>query len=574
MSRKNRQEAKPAHKWAIVLIVALSLLAHGCGVRNGFVNFDDDLLVLQNADIQSLSPGHVVGLFKPRSDTTYQPIRVLSYAIDYALWGHSPAGYHAINILLHTGAAVLLYFFIWTLLPRLCDVRNRMFTAACVAAFYACHTVHVESVAWVSSRKYGLLAVFAFSALWLYARERRAAAIPFFVLALMSSPFGIVLPGLFLLVDLTTRRWAKPPVYLALGLVTLALAICLKVALGGSDGPGLGAAHIRGAPHLTFLTMIAFLADYAYHLLLPIDLHPRYPNHLVPSIVHPKIAFVIFAVAAAVWWSVRCYRDGKKAPLFCLGFAAIAWAPVSGVIPTSTMMADRYLYLPSVGIFLAVALLLDHYRWTKAIRIGVAVYLALLTLLSIRQTTRWSDSITLWEDSLRRLPRNELALVSLGNALREAQRPDEAADKFRAALAISDQFADAHVHLGNYYGRRREFDDAIRHHTRATELAPAMAVAWSNLGACQLETKEFDTAVATLQHAISLDASNPDSYRNLGVALLHRNDIAGSAEAFQRCLTLSPNATLAGQVAESIGARDPEAAKPFYELQRQLQSGP
>jgi tetratricopeptide (TPR) repeat protein len=563
-----------SHKWPLIAIIGLSLLAHGIGLRNGFVNFDDDLLVLQNRAIESLAPSHVFSLFKPIAGETYQPIRVLSYAIDYALWKHNPGGYHAINILLHTGAAVLLYFFIWTLLPHLCEVRNRTLTAALVAVLFACHTVNVESVAWVSSRKYGLLAIFAFAALWLYSRGQRGVAIPFFVLALMSSPFGIVLPALFLLIDFTTRRWAKPPIYGALAIVSLALALCLKIALGGHDGPGLGAAHIRGAPHFTLFTMIAAISDYAFHLILPVNLHPRYPNHLLASLAHPKIFFSLAMLASGIWVVVRGYRAKQRAPLFCFAFTAIAWAPVSGIIPTSTMAADRYLYLPAVGVFLALALLADHQRWTKPVRSGLTVYLALLTILSMRQTTLWHDSLTLWDDSVHRMPRNELALVGLGNALREAGRPDEAAERFRAALSISDQFADAHVHLGNYHGRRREFVDAIQHLTRATELAPTLAAAWANLGVCLLETKIYEKAAESLQRAITLDGGVADYHRNLGVVLLHQNDIPGSVAAFRRCLELAPNPVLAGQVAESIAPRDPEAARPFYELQRALQIEP
>ncbi|MFT5129949.1 MAG: tetratricopeptide (TPR) repeat protein [Rhodothermales bacterium] len=574
MSRKRKKStpvtAPSPHRWAVLIIVAVCLLAHGIGVRNGFVNFDDDLLVQNNLAIRSLSPGHVASLFVPTVGETYQPVRVLSYAIDYKLWKLRPAGYHAVNILLHTGAAVLLYFFIYALLPFVGDLRNPVFAAALVALFFACHPVNVESVAWASSRKYGLLAVFGFASLWLYVRERAFSAIPFFALAVMSSPFGIVLPGLFVLTSLVTGRWAKREAYIVLAVVTFALLACLKLALGGEQGPGLGAAHIADQPHLTFFTMLKVITDYAMNLALPLNLHPRYPNHLLPSPMHPKAVLAILGLVASTWYTVYRFRSGDKRPLLCFGWIAIAWAPVSGIVPTSTMMADRYLYLPAIGAFLAVALLLDHFHWRKPAVVGAVVYLAVLSLLSIQQTSRWRDSLTLWSDSVGREPHNELALVSLGSALREAGRPDEAAERYRQAIAISNQFAQAHVHLGTYYGRRGEFDDAIRHLRRAVDLEPQNPDALGNLGLCLDAIKEYEEAEDWLRRAIEINPMRAEYHRNLGVVALHRNDVPLAVTSFNLALDLAPDSTLAEQVSSSLAGRDETAAEHFKQRQAAL----
>ncbi|HAR67603.1 MAG TPA: hypothetical protein DCR55_15545, partial [Lentisphaeria bacterium] len=153
----------------ILALFALALITFGPTLSGEFTNWDDPKLVRDNPAIRSLSPAALLPAFVPRAGETYQPLRVVSYAIDYTVWSHSPFGYRLGNLLLHALAAALLFLAFRQAIPRLIPSAERVALAAWIAAALFClHPVNVEAVAWISSRKYGLLAVFAFSA-WLAA---------------------------------------------------------------------------------------------------------------------------------------------------------------------------------------------------------------------------------------------------------------------------------------------------------------------------------------------------------------------------------------------------------------------
>lgn len=215
------------------LLLLLPLLVYGYSLSFGFTNWDDPMLVTENPRIQSPS----LAIFVPRAGHSYQPIRELSYAIDHALWGLRPAGYDAVNLLLHTGAGFLLMCALSALLKqvRTSQTEQNQRLALGVALLWAMHPINTEAVVWVASRKYGLLACFAFGALWAHLCEHRKTAAALAAGALLSSPFGIVLPALFALVDWTRARleWRH---CLPIGLTWLLLAPLIASGLFGAEG--------------------------------------------------------------------------------------------------------------------------------------------------------------------------------------------------------------------------------------------------------------------------------------------------------------------------------------------------
>jgi hypothetical protein len=260
-------------KFAIA-VFAIGALVHGQAVSFDWVKWDDPPLVVNNPAIRSLSPTNIKAILTPVAGNTYQPIRVLSYALDYAVFGLKPAVFHASNVLLHCLAGALLVPLIFAMLSELRKGRpheNRI-VALLGALIFVVHPVNVESVAWVASRKYGLLAVFSFASFWCYLRSSQTTlpewrflgvSVVLALLATLSSPFGVMLPVLIVFFDLCRCRLRTNlrfylayaiPFALVYGMIAFAL-------FGGESGPSVGPTHIEGKAHWTVFTMLRVVFD-------------------------------------------------------------------------------------------------------------------------------------------------------------------------------------------------------------------------------------------------------------------------------------------------------------------------
>jgi tetratricopeptide (TPR) repeat protein len=586
----NRQFAK----FAILLILALATVAHGPSLANGFTNWDDPMLVVENPAIRSLSPGNIIEIFTPTS-SSFQPIRVLSYAVDYAIWGDRAFGYHLGNLLLHLAAAVLLFFAMSALLARLrsSHAENRE-AALLVALLFAVHPVNVESVAWVSSRKYGLLAVFGFFAIYAFLRATRsepdrrwlAASVVAQVLAILSSPFAVVLPALLALVNLAAPRqanWrAMLPHVLALGLLALPLAPGLSTASKHSTEAGIRVGAFAHAPAEALLrtyTMSRVLFDYGRNLCCPLWLNNNYINRLEVSLLNFKILLTWVALIVLAIFCRARWRRGERLPAFCAAWAFICWLPVSNIIPISTSMADRYLYLAAIGPFLALALGLE--RWTQgqthrqaALRI-VATVLALFTLGSANRSRIWYDSESLWRDSIAKQASNPVAHYNLGAELLQKKQIEqgiqhlqtalkhgmgtpgaynnlahglmlqgkyhEASLNAREALYLQPKNPRRHAQLAQALLKSERSKSAARFFNSALALDPEMVVAWVGLGRAELENGELDAATLAFRAAMRRREDLPEIHNGLGMAHAAAGDDTAAAVSFRAALELGPN---------------------------------
>ena len=576
-------------KFAIALILLLGVVAHGPSLGNDFTNWDDPMLVTENEAIRSLAPSNIVAIFTP-DDRSYQPLRALSYAIDYAIWDYKPFGYHLINLLLHLGASVVLFFLIRALLDHLRSSQpgNRE-AALLVALLFAVHPVNVESVAWVSSRKYGLLALFSFLSILAYLRQRRAFSVVAQVLAILSSPFAVVIPALLGLIHLCRRErgsW-KPllPHFLALGLLIIPMFAGLATASRHSTEAGIriGAAfeHAPAEVPLRFFTMSRVGFDYGRNLVLPLWLNNNYLNRLAPSPFTPKILLAWIAMGALIYWCIRRWKRGRRLPAFWALWALICWLPVSNIIPISTSMADRYLYLAAIGPFLGLALALE--RWsarpeTRKRLIGaLGAVLVLFTLVSATRSTVWHDSESLWRDSVSKQPDNPVACYNLGaellrqrhitagigyltTALQFGMATPGVYNNLAHGLMVQGKYHEAmlyaqdalrlqptnprrHAQLAQTLLKSERNKSAARFFNSALRLDPEMVIAWIGLGRAHLENGDTDEALIAFQAALSRRENMPEIHNGLGMAQAAQENDAEAAASFRKALELEPNFT-------------------------------
>jgi tetratricopeptide (TPR) repeat protein len=560
MAKRKRpasEQPDSARRFSRAVLIAIPVLAailFGGTLRYEFTNWDDNVLILENPQVQSFD---IVDIFAPRVGKTYQPVRVLSYAIDYSIWGFNPLAFHAINIIFHALAAVMLYLF---LCRFLCELRNGHVAAAIAALLFLMHPVNVESVTWMASRKYVLLAFFSFAACYCHLRakterpwlwEGTAAAAT--LTAILSSPFGVVLPALIVLVDyarekalnpipLLKKQWGRylPHVLMGLGFTVLLVSVLTR----GEGAVSRG--HQGNSVFYTALTVLRVMFDYARNLICPIWLNNRYYHEISRSLFEPKVLIALAGLAVLAWWTIRELRKENKLPLFCAAWFFIAWAPVSNlVIPISTIMADRYLYLAAVGVFLGIGLLAARLE-TRQLAF-LAVPLLVLAGLTMQRNTVWANSRTLWQDSLSKDDRTAVAHNNLGLVDDAEGDVVTAAKRYTAAVERNPHYPEAHYNLGRALvllnaqkKDKAEYTKALTHMDAAIANKPRFADAHNYRGIVLRQLERPSDARAAYEQALAIAPEHIEAHVNLGNLHYLSGNMAGALTSYRKAVRYDP----------------------------------
>jgi protein O-mannosyl-transferase len=384
------------------------------------INWDDEGYVLKNEAAKGFSSSHIKAAFSSYFVGNYAPVQILSYMLDYELWGMKAAGFIGTNLLLHALNGIMLYH----LVEKLCRDRLIAFSAAFIFLF---HPVQVESVAWISQRK-NLLAMFFFLvAFLLYRRYREECgmgvyicSVAVFTLALLSKAVVVIFPMVALLFDVcftgkNARSWLKDKIpYLAASMAVGCLALIshspvLNRASGIRDYPG-------GSLLTTFYTMMPVLSEYLRDCFLPFNLSPYY---MTPIKIFPDRTVLLSSMLLLLLVMLGTVLFRKNRMLFfwyTLFFVGLL--PVSQVVPIITLKNDRYLYFPMLGFapFIAISFITSIRKFAKWRPIAWAfalVAMCSLPVLSYQQSLVWKDSFTLWSYALQKDPNNQVALQML-----------------------------------------------------------------------------------------------------------------------------------------------------------------
>lgn len=431
---------RPAVFSAAIAILGAAVFSPA--LENGFTSWDDNVYVTENRKIADLSLRGIGEVFTSFDNCNYHPLTTLSYRIEHALVGLRPKLYHFDNVLLHSLAAVFAF--------HLARRWLRSDGGALLAALlFLLHPLRAESVAWVSQRKDVLCAFFYLAALLAYpppgaasGRGRYVLSLGLSLLALLSKVMAISLPVALAIALAFERRAAKRELRKLIPFAVLAAAFAAinfaaqaaEEAVVGLRGRGLGE-HLLSIP-----VAISF---YAGKLLFPIVLSPRYAPPPPAGLSDPRVLAGLALVAAAFAAAWRSFRRRREAFLG-LAFFAATWAPVSGAIASSTLVADRYVYLPSFGLSVALAAWIARGLGRRAPRrsvtparvaLGVTVFLLLAHLvLTPLRVSKWKDTYTLWRDALAENPRNAIAHNQLSTELIGDRRYGEAAAEAIACI--------------------------------------------------------------------------------------------------------------------------------------------
>ncbi len=531
-----------------------------------FIHYDDDGYVFENTQVRGgLSVEGLRWAFTTGAMSNWHPMTWLSHMLDVELFGPDAAGaHHRTNLILHILNALLLFLLMQA-------ITGAFWRPLFVAAGFALHPLHVESVAWIAERKDVLSQAFWLLAIWSYvaytaqttrsfaARGWYTLALVMLALGLTSKPMLVTAPFLLLLLDYWPLRrfeWGSaartrdsddragalvPLKQLLLEKIPFLVLVAISSIITFRVQEAGGSVSAFPLWHRLDTAFTAY-ARYLGKFLWPTDLAVLYPNHLgmwAPAAVIGAAALLV-AITAAVLYARRPY-------LFVGWFWFLGTlVPTVGFIQVgSQSMADRYMYMPMTGLLVMLAWGVGELcERTPAVKrvsiIGAVLILALCVRLTLYQVGLWSDSRTLFEHALRVTGENEMMHNNLGNLLKSEERYEEAAAQYRAAIAAAPRFSQPHNNLGNTLMKLGRLSEAVQSYRSALALVPDDAAVHSNLGIVLGMQGRFNEAAASFRVVLRLEPENLDAINSLGLALSLDKRRDEAIAVFEDGLRLAP----------------------------------
>jgi protein O-mannosyl-transferase len=554
--------------WA-VLLFTVTLLVYAQVWSFGFVVVDDSLYVGNPHVPEGITLANVIWSWKTVDDSNWIPLTWLSLLLDTNVYGGRPGGYHLTNALLHGANTVVLFL-------TLAIATRARAKSAVVAALFALHPLHVESVAWVAERKDVLSTFFGLLALLTYVRFaicggrwRLATAFLCFVCSLLSKQTLVTLPFVLLLLDywplgrwslnnpnrpvrekspprgranlrrLTWRLVAEKIPFFAASIAFSAVAVMAQTHTGA-------VMTLQGFAFPARLANAVFVyAAYLEKTVFPQNLAVYYPHP------HESLSWTVLGLAAAVLLAITAAAIVfvRRFPFLFVGWF---WylgtlVPVIGLVQIgSQQMADRYTYFPLIGLFLAVTWLVPEFvppglLRTRVLPAAVFSSLVMLAATTFSQISYWHDSVTLMRHSMDCTPDNSVAHEFLGNAYLAEGSLAEGAEELEKSIRLAPQFAPTHLALGGALQQQGRLDEAIAQYREALALDPQSAEAHTDLGLIFFKRREYDDAKRHFRQALEIDPNFAPAHVDLAAVCLTTNDFTGAIEHSEQVLHLQPN---------------------------------
>ncbi len=558
-----------------LLLALITLLVYLPAAHHGFVVYDDNTYVTENHMVQGgLTWAGIQWAFTTGYGSNWHPLTWLSHMLDCDLLGLNPGAHHSVNLLLHAANAVLLLLLLFRM-------TGAFWPAAFVAALFAWHPLHVESVAWVSERKdvlstfLGLLTLLAYvkavtgdrwpvtrtesganarSRFTIHDSRFYALALFFFALGLMAKPMLVTLPFVMLLLDCwPLQRWMvqgsrfnvpgllreKAPFFL------LVVISCVVTYLAQRHGEAV--MTLQQYPlHLRIANALISYGQYLGKMIWPWPLAVFYPlpNHLSWIRAMATVAVAVLGVFSWLGWRTR-----RQHPYVLVGWL---WylgmlVPVIGLVQVgSAAMADRYTYFPLVGIFIAVAFgvrdLAKRFQIPNiVVATAAAIVLTACLVLTENQLRYWRDSESLFAHAVAVTAENPNARIDYGVALEQQGRHPEALAEYREAARLAPDNIQARYNIGNLLDKMGRPQEARPELAQAVQLDPKSAAMHDALGAVLVELDRFPEAMDEFHEALRLDPRHAGAHFDLGKAWLKQGHDAEAIDEFRAALRLQPD---------------------------------
>jgi len=543
--------------WLECGLVGLTLIVYAQARHFQFVNWDDPNYVTENATVLGGLTWHGVWWALTSGGSPYwHPLTWISHMLDVSLFGLNAGAHHLTSVVIHTANTLLLF---WVLRR----IMGAVGPSVAIAAIFAVHPLHVESVAWIAERKDVLSALFILAALWAYARYvarpsplRYGAVAACFALALLAKPMAVTFPVLLLLLDYWPfgRTRSAGQLRATWGRLIVEKVPLLVIALGDALATvalqsRVGAmASLQALPATTRASnaLVSYVA-YAAQAIWPTHLAAFYPQRPVEPMLVGLAALALVGVSGA---AVLCHR---RWPYVVVGWCwyLVALAPVIGLLQAGEQArADRFMYIPLVG--LSLILVCGGRDLLKALRAGPLVSIVAAALIvaacvpcARAQTATWTDSVTLWRHAIDQTSDNYEAYEKLAEAKRDRGELEEALLDYEKALALappdSPKYAAViHNDLGLVLDRLRRPGEAVREYRTGVALDPSLVAGHINLADALATGGRWPEAIDEFKAALTLEPDAAEAYVGLGNVLLQQGRAREATEPFTTAIRLQP----------------------------------
>jgi Flp pilus assembly protein TadD len=537
-----------ARRWTKIalgaLLAAAVATAYWPSLGNEFVNYDDNEYVTDNPRVQQ---GITLAALRWAWTTGWAgnwfPLTWMSHMLDWQLYGSWAEGHHATSLALHVANTLLVF-------GLLSGATGAVWRSALVAGLFGLHPLRVESVAWIAERKDVLSACLFLLALWAYGRWVRRGGVGRYVLvmaalalSLTAKQMAVTLPCALVLLDVwplgrlrSEGLWRLVREKLPLvPLVAAAAAVTMSVQAAGGM---IGDTEANPLAVRVANAIVAY-ATYLWKTVWPTDLIVLYVHRGAPAAGVLVVSALVLALVTALAW-----RERERRPYLLVGWL---WylgtlVPVIGLVPIGRhAFADRYTYLPLLGVFTALAWLLPGGRAARPIAAVAVAVLAALGARTTLQTRVWHDPVSLFTRALALDERSPIAHVNLGYGLLDRGQPDQAIAHFERALELEPGNAKPRVGLGNILLERGRTDEALAQFTAAAQADPRSVHALTNIGFVLAGRGRFAEAIPLYERALAV---RPDFYpalNNLGLALAQTGRLPDARVWFERAVAVDPH---------------------------------
>lgn len=562
-------------------------------LSNNFVNWDDLGLILKNQKIRSLDWENIKEIFTPRKASTYQPIRMLSYAIDYHFWNLNPVGYRLTNIFFYILTCIMVFFTLRHLsagLREKASPDSHQRVALLGSLLFTAHPVHVEAVTWLAARKEVLQGFFFFLTFFLYLKGSEQGSrktfylclvILFIVFAILSKPSAVVFPGVVFvyemakrkegLINLLKRHW----VFLSAALLVSGIFTFIMMKVMFEAG---GIKHFRGADIGSNILVCLYVFLQSIKLLVfTINYSAAYSFVVSMPVFSMKNIILILLTVSLFAFSVLSLRK-TKVIFFSLFFFLITLLPYLNIIPISTLKADRYVFIASfsyvflMGIVFARLYDYQHKKFSQGFfkLLSVVIFLFLLvsySFMTIRQNTIWKNSYTLWADAVEKHPESSTANALMGVVYMDLCMDQDSVKYLEKAVQLIPYDYQTHNNLGIVYGRLDEPEKAMKAFSTAMWLKPDDDTVKINLSVFYQRQKEYKKAEEVLKYLLSKNPKNANLYYRLGLVYKDAGQYGAAVSEMLKSMELAPHIINPYEELGNIYAsrfKDLEKAKYYY----------
>jgi tetratricopeptide (TPR) repeat protein len=521
--------------------------------------FDDIGLILDNPAVKHLE--NIPSRFTSGIENIpYRPLRGISFTIDYQFTGLNPAGYHISNIIFHVLTTLLVYWIIAVLTrkPRVA------FLAACL---FAVHPVHTDSVAYISGRRDILSTLFYLLGFYLFLLSRHKgkpgfliAALVSYLLAVSSKEMAVTLPAIFFLYDCIHNLSDEGPLssrcsvsikkvitrygFFYLSFLTVAILFtCYKVFL---KSPSTKLGFYGGDFFIQFLTVGKILVHYIKLLFYPVNLLADYSFNSFPlsqSFFEPATLLSLIVLCGLGLLTVKLLLSNRLMAFAVLWFF-VTLLPVCHIFPHHELLAEHYLYLPSFGFVLLVALILERLlniiRWRYAVYIVFALLIVVLSARTVNRNYDWKDSFSIWSKTVKTAPNCARALSNLGIEYFNRKEYTQAEQLYQRAIKVRPGQDKPYHNLGNLYRKKKDYGSALVMYQKAAQLNSANCTHYNSLGHAYAMVKRYEEAVKAFEHALECNPDYAEAFNNLGNVYRGLRETERAITCYQKAIQLNP----------------------------------